>query len=135
MIANVHCKWDSVKPMVDHPERHCVAYAKKKLAEYAKIHKSYFSEQSAEEIRALTRGMKREYWTPTVPIDAFGDKEELTRQKDSAIREYLERFRSMRSDELGRIGIGPQYMAFYAARHSDIKFEPMNKEAGFYSLD
>jgi hypothetical protein len=109
--------------MVDNPESHCVAF----LRSMEDKHTSKFPDP--EEIRALTRGMKREHWE--LPPDVN------PRNKEAVAWSYLKHWKSLHASELAKFGITPSFMAYFACKNPEIRIEKLKTCEGhcnFYSL-
>ena len=105
--------------MIDNPESHCMEF----LRSMEDKHTSKFPDP--EEIRALTRGMKREHWEVPDSVPR-GDKFALARA-------YLDAFGSFKVEELSRFGI--EHLRGFGS-HPDIKTERIKNDGGsgtFYS--
>jgi len=109
--------------MVENPESHCMKF----LRSMEDKHTSKFPDP--EEIRALTRNMKRENWEVPDNVNP--------RNREAVIWAYLKHWKSLHASELARFGISPSFMGYFACKNPNVRIEKLKTDNGhcnFYSI-
>jgi len=109
--------------MVDNPESHCMKF----LRSIEDKHTSKFPDP--EEIRALTRNMKREHWE--VPDNVNPNN------KEAVVWAYLKQWKSFNASELARFGISHSFVRYFACKNPNVRIEKLKMDkayCNFYSL-
>lgn len=111
--------WVDNPAMMDSREISCVKYAASKLRR-----NSALDEIDPEEIRAITRNMRRESW-PIPKRPPMGRNDESA-WNYKVIRAYLEHFGSMWTGELRRAGIEMRSVAYHCNAMPDVEKETVS---------